>query len=167
MIIRLSKTILVGAIALLTSLVAFGNMTDYGTNLEFVRHVLLMDTIFPNAGIHYRAIKPELLHHAAYIFIIFMELLTAIICWSGCIVLFSNIRQPAGVFNRKKSVAITGLTLGFLIWQTGFMSIGGEWFGMWMSTQWNGVGNAFQFSAIIILVMIYLVQTDVDDQPLS
>jgi len=24
-----------------------------------------------------------------------------------------------------------GLTLGLLLWQVGFMTIGGEWFGMW------------------------------------
>ena len=53
-----------------------------------------------------------------------------------------------------------GLTLGFLTWQVGFMSIGGEWFGMWMSKQWNGVPDAFRFFVTIILVLIYLVQRD-------
>jgi len=46
----------VAAVAVLVSLVAFGNLTDYDTNFAFVQHVLLMDTIFPNATIRYRAI---------------------------------------------------------------------------------------------------------------
>ena len=48
LIARLSKTALVAAIAFLTTLVAFGNITDYETNWAFVRHVLSMDTIFPD-----------------------------------------------------------------------------------------------------------------------
>ncbi len=47
MIVRLSKALLVCAIALFASLVAFGNITDYGSNFAFVRHVFMMDTIFP------------------------------------------------------------------------------------------------------------------------
>ena len=35
-ITRLSKTALVAAIAFFASLVAFGNITDYGTNFAFV-----------------------------------------------------------------------------------------------------------------------------------
>jgi len=38
-------------------------------------------------------------------------------------------QKSAVVFNCSKSIAIAGLTLGFLVWQVGFMSIGGEWFG--------------------------------------
>lgn len=51
MIIRLSKALLVCAIALFATLVAFGNITDYGSNFAFVRHVFMMDTIFPDATI--------------------------------------------------------------------------------------------------------------------
>ena len=56
MIVRLSKALLVCAIALFASLVAFGNITDYGSNFAFVRHVFMMDTIFPDATIGYRSI---------------------------------------------------------------------------------------------------------------
>src|SRR5690606_34532159 len=137
MMIRYSKIACVAAIALFASLVALGNITDYGSNLVFVRHVLSMDTIFPDATIHYRAIQSPMLHHLAYGFIIFMEALTAVICWLGTWRLLRVARQPAAAFNKAKSCAVAGLTLGFLVWQVGFMSIGGEWFGMWMSAQWN------------------------------
>ena len=54
--VRTSQSILVAAVALWVSLVAFGNITDYGTNLDFVNHVLSMDTVFPDTTIRYRAI---------------------------------------------------------------------------------------------------------------
>ena len=48
LILRAAKMMAVAALALLVSLVAFGNLTDHDTNFAFVQHVLLMDTIFPN-----------------------------------------------------------------------------------------------------------------------
>ncbi|WP_445497500.1 DUF2165 family protein [Photorhabdus sp. SF281] len=160
MIIRLSKILMVFAIALFATLVAFGNITDYGTNFVFVQHVLMMDTIFPDATITYRAIHSPILHHIGYIAIISLETLTAVLCWIGGIRLLANLKSNAVVFNKKKAIAIAGLTLGFLTWQVAFMSIGGEWFGMWMSKQWNGVSSAFRFFVTIILVLIYLIQRD-------
>lgn len=160
MLVRYSKIAFIAAIALFASLVAFGNMTDYGSNFEFVQHVLLMDTTFPTATIHYRAIESPALHHAAYILIIALEALTAVLCWIGVFRLLKQVKSSAREFHQAKNVAILGLSLGFLVWQVGFMSIGGEWFGMWMSEQWNGVPSAFRFLATIALVLIYLVQPE-------
>ena len=57
---------MVAAIALFATLVAFGNITDYGTNFAFVQHVLSMDTIFELSTIRYRAITSPTLHQLAY-----------------------------------------------------------------------------------------------------
>jgi len=158
--IRLSKAAMVAAIAFLASLVAFGNITDYWTNFAFVQHVLSMDTVFPETTIRYRAITSPVLHHAAYVLIIAAEAATAVLCWIGAYRLLRAMKAPAAVFNSSKSIAIAGLTLGFLVWQVGFMSIGGEWFGMWMSEQWNGVPSAFRFLMTILGVLIYVAMPD-------
>jgi len=71
--IRLAKILMVAGIALFASLVTFGNLTDYGTNLGFVRHTLSMDTIFPSSNIGYRAITRPALQHTAYVVIIAIE----------------------------------------------------------------------------------------------
>jgi len=160
MVTRYSKALLTAAMALFASLAAFGNITDYGSNFAFVQHVLLMDTIFPTATIKYRAIEPVTAHHAAYGLIIGFEVLTAVFCWAGAWQLVRSRHAPAPEFNRRKRLAIIGLTLGFLVWQVGFMSIGGEWFGMWMSEHWNGVPSAFRFFITIGVVLIYVAQRD-------
>ena len=49
---------------------------------------------------------------------------------------------------------------GFLVWFTGFMAIGGEWFLMWQSETWNGQDAAFRFYATILLVTLYVIQPD-------
>jgi predicted small integral membrane protein len=158
--IRAAKAALVAAIALFATLITFGNLTDYNTNFVFVQHVLSMDTIFPFSTINYRAITHPALHHAAYALIIAAEAATAALCWIGAVALARHIRADAGTFNRSKTFAILGLALGFLLWQVGFMSIGGEWFGMWQSQQWNGVPSAFRFVMTIIAVLIFVAMLD-------
>lgn len=162
MVVRLSKIVLVMAIAFFATLVVIGNITDYQTNFKFVYHVLRMDTVFPDAGIKYRQINSPTLVYGSYLFIILLELITAGLCWLGSLTLLKNIKKSSAIFNHKKWIAITGLTIGFLVWQVGFMSIGGEWFGMWMSRQWNGVPDAFRFFITICLVLIYVTMPDHD-----
>src|SRR5215208_1425739 len=113
--LRLAKILVVAAIALFASLVAFGNLTDYDTNFSFVRHVLSMDTIFPSSTIKYRAITSVAMHHTAYAVIIAAEALTAFLCWIGASLLARQIRADARIFNGAKTVAVAGLTFGFLL----------------------------------------------------
>jgi predicted small integral membrane protein len=158
--IRAAKIVLVAAIALFATLVAFGNITDYGTNFVFVQHVLSMDTIFPSSTIKYRAITSPVVHHAAYALIIATEAAVAVLCWLGVYALWRHVRAEADAFNGAKTFALAGLTLGFLLWQVGFMTIGGEWFGMWQSQQWNGVPSAFRFVVVILGVLIFVAIPD-------
>jgi predicted small integral membrane protein len=85
-----------------------------------------------------------------------------VLCWMGAIALARCIRADAATFQRAKTFAVLGLTLGFLLWQVGFMSIGGEWFGMWQSSQWNGVPSAFRFVMVIVAVLIFVAMRDDD-----
>jgi len=158
--IRAAKIVLVAAIALFATLVAFGNITDYGTNFVFVQHVLSMDTIFPGSRIGYRAITSPALHHAAYAAIIAAEAVIAVMCWLGVCALSRALRADAATCHRAKTFAVLGLVLGFVLWQVGFMSIGGEWFAMWQSPQWNGVPGAFRFTIVILGVLILVAMRD-------
>jgi predicted small integral membrane protein len=160
LIMRLAKVAMVAAIAAFATLVAFGNITDYGTNFVFVQHVLSMDSVFPGSTITYRAITSPALHHAAYAVIIAAEALTAVLCWIGALVLLRRLRADAPAFNRAKAWAVAGLSAGFLTWQFGFMTVGGEWFGMWQSAKWNGVPSAFRFAMVIIAVLIFVAMKD-------
>jgi predicted small integral membrane protein len=163
--IRAAKIVLVAAIALFATLVAFGNITDYDTNFVFVQHVLSMDTIFPGSRIDYRAITSPALHHAAYAVIIAAEIAVAVLCWLGVIALARALRADAGTFHGAKTLAVLGLVLGFLLWQVGFMTIGGEWLGMWQSQQWNGVPSAFRFVIVILTVLIFVAMRDEELEP--
>lgn len=162
LLIRCSKAFTVLAIALYCSLVAFNNITDYNTNFLFVKHVLLMDTTFPGNTTLYRAINTPWLHHVAYIGIIALECCTAALCGLGGIRLLLERRASSAIFRSTKALSIAGLTLGFLTWHVSFMSVGGEWFGMWMSHSWNGVDSAFRIFITQLGVLIYVTLPDDD-----
>ena len=126
-----------------------------------------MDTIFPHSKIGYRAITNPALHHLAYALIIATETLTAVLCWIGAWRLFAQLRSGVAAFNRAKAFAIAGLLMGLLVWQVGFMTIAGEWFGMWMSQTWNGLPSAFRLVMIFLGVLIFVTLPDgeLDRQP--
>ena len=160
---RYSKVALVWAVAFYVSLVVFNNLTDYGSNYEFVAHVLRMDTVFQHNRDTWRAIDTPFVYHAVYFLIIFVEAVIAVLCWLGGFHLFSSVNDLAR-FNKAKGVAILGLTLGILLWFTGFIALGGEWFLMWQSKIWNGQQAAFRLLVILGFTLLYLTQPDRVDQ---
>ena len=154
--LRLIKISMVASIALFFSVVAFDNIIDFKSNFLFVQHVLSMDTTFHDPSLMTRAITNPLIHRYAYLLIIAFEMMTAIMCWMGCVALLSNIRHPASQFNKAQKIAFIGLFLGFLLYMVGFIIIGGEWFSMWQSIAWNGQMKAGLFINLIMFVMIFL-----------
>ena len=73
MALRISKAVLVFAIALFYTILVLNNITDYGSNYEFVRHVLMMDSTFPGNHGMWRAVNSPLVHTVFYIGIIAWE----------------------------------------------------------------------------------------------
>jgi predicted small integral membrane protein len=155
-IICLCKTALVAAVALFFTLVAFANITDYGSNWLFVQHVLSMDTTFPDSSLHWRAVSSPALQSIAYWLIIAWETLTAIVLWAGVVRLLAS-RKSASAFAEAKGPAVLGLTMGFLLYGVGFVDVGGEWFAMWQSQIWNGQMKAFGFLTFISAALIVLL----------
>jgi len=153
---RVAKTISVAAIALMSLLVVIGNTTDYLTNYQFVKHVMKMDTIFPGSQIYYRHIDNTFLFHAAYIIIIAMEAAMAFCCIKGSWLLFKNLKSDAIIFHASKNWAVAGIIIGIIIWFLAFEVVGGEWFGMWESRIWNGLGAAERIVSFLALVLILL-----------
>jgi predicted small integral membrane protein len=160
MILRVSKTLLVLAVALYYTIVVFNNITDYNSNHQFIRHVLMMDSTFPDNSAMWHAINSPAIHTLFYITVIVWESLTMILCWWGGIQLARNITSPAETFHRGKNIAIVGLTLSLLMWLVAFLTIGAEWFLMWQSKTWNGQEAAFRMFTIVGIVLLLLVQKD-------
>jgi len=157
---RLALFVAVAGSGLLTLLIAFSNITDYATNFEFVKHVLSMDTIFENSTVKYRSITADGLHHAAYVFIIALETVMAYFFITGSIQMFLQLKGEKEQFNIAKKNAYIAIALGLILWFIGFTVVGGEWFSMWQSADWNGLDPADRISTFFMLTYLALVVVD-------
>jgi predicted small integral membrane protein len=157
---RLAKIVMAFGLALLAALITFTNVTDYDSNYQFVRHVLSMDTTFPDNAAMYRAITAPWAWTAGYWAIIAGEGLTAALFLVAGLRLLRAREQPAAVFNAAKGPFHLAAAVAFLVWFVGFMAIGGEWFLMWQSATWNGQEAAFRFYVTVLAVLIYVNQPD-------
>jgi len=156
MSLRIAKILLVGALAFYACIVAYDNIIDYGSNYQFVRHVLSMDTTFPGNALIHRAITNERVWSKVYALIIAWEWLTSALLAIGALALLVRLRAPAAIFNRAKTWAVAGLLAGFGLWFFGFLVVAGEYFAMWQSQTWNGQEAAFRLTMVIIGVLIFV-----------
>lgn len=165
MTLRAAKILLVFAVAIFYSFVVLNNTTDYDSNFQFVRHVLMMDSIFPGNHGMWRAMNSAAFHTVFYLSIILWETLTMLFaCWGG-VRMVRAVRGTAAEFHCSKNVAIAALTLALLMWLVAFLCIGGEWFLMWQSKIWNGQDPAFRMFTVIGIVLLLVAQPDADGQP--
>jgi predicted small integral membrane protein len=160
--IRIAKITMIVALAAYALIVAYDNIVDYGSNYEFVSHVLSMDTTFEGNQLKHRAISNETMWRAAYVMIIALEALTGLLLALGALALVRRLRAPADIFNKAKVWSVAGLVVGFGLWFGGFLVIAGEYFAMWQSKVWNGQEAAFRITAVILGVLIYVSLPDDD-----
>ena len=148
---------LLGITAAQIGLVAFSNITDFGTNAEFVRHVLAMDTTFRTGTSMWRAITDPALVQAAYLAIIAWEVLTALVLLAALVAWLRPGLSERGAETARR-LASLGWLLEVLLFGGGFIAIGGEWFMMWESEDWNGLQPALQnliiaaFGLVLVLL---------------
>jgi predicted small integral membrane protein len=162
LITRYAKIAITLCLSVFCLLVAFDNVTDYGTNYLFVQHVMSMDTTYPGNALMYRSVTNPALWNVCYWLIIAAEAAAGILFLAGAIRLFQLRHAPGAVFNEAKALAVAGALAAFLLWFLGFMVIAGEWFAMWQSATWNGQDAAFRFYVTVLAVLIFVVLPDGD-----
>lgn len=142
-------------------LVAFGNITDFGTNQAFVQHVLAMDTTNFGAepgtrldpDVMWRAVTSPVLQNIGYVLIIAWESVAAVVL-AAAFVLW--ILERGTSYARARALSTIGLLMLVLLFAGGFVVVGGEWFQMWKSVEWNGIDAAFRNVVIASIPLILL-----------
>ena len=160
LIVRLAKVAMTAALAAFAFIVTYDNIVDYGTNYEFVKHVLSMDTTFPGNTLMGRAITDPRIWTIGYGAIIAAEGVVFILLAVATFAMLMALRAPAASFQRAKVWLVAGVTAGFMVWFFGFMVVAGEYFAMWQSKTWNGQEAAFRFYVTLLAVLIFVNQKD-------
>ena len=150
---RTQKAALVGAVGFYMTLVVLGNAVDPAANLSYVQHVLAMDSVFPHSTQKWRAITNPELWRLGYVLILVYQTLVA--GW----LLWATVRlaraKPAG-WVVARNFASGALVTTMLLWLVPFITVGGEWFQMWQSEDWNGIQSASLNFAVHGIVLLYL-----------
>ena len=160
MALRVCKAVLVCAIALFYTILVLNNLTDYGSNYEFVRHVLMMDSTFPGNHVMWRAVNAPLVHTVFYLGIIAWESVTMLLCWWAGVRLLKSYGADGAQFAAAQNAGVIALTTSLLMWLVAFLDVGGEWFLMWQSKMWNGQDEAFRMFTIVGVVFLIVVQRE-------
>ena len=158
--LRLVQVTGVFTVAVFFTLVVVGNVFDPATNMAFVERVLMMDTTFKRPALMGRAITDDWAHQVAYYGIVVWEALAGLLAWIGFAAMLFRMRADAQRFDRAKRLATLGCLAGFLLYFLGFVVVGGEWFAMWQSKEWNGQQAAFRFAALIGFVLVFLLMRE-------
>jgi predicted small integral membrane protein len=164
MTIRASKALLLFALGFYYTLVVFNNTNDYNSNLNYVRHVLLMDTTYPGNHGMWRSIHSPTVPWLFFVSVVCWEIVTGLLLYWGGIRLIRNLRSSVATFNAAKRLGVVALTLSLLMWLSAFLSVGNEWFLMWQSKEWSGESVAGRMFAIVGIILLYLVLPDVEGQ---
>src|SRR5690242_1893419 len=159
--LAVTSAILVGLNALYMALVVIGNISDFDVNLQFVHHVLAMDTTnFSqpqgtglDPAIVWRALTSTSLQTTVYVGVIIWELATAAVLIGA---LLSWIFECETCKSKARSLSTVGLLMMVLLFFGGFMDIGVEWFQMWRSTVNNGLDPAFRNVVLAIATLLLI-----------
>ncbi|MBO8200677.1 DUF2165 domain-containing protein [Streptomyces smyrnaeus] len=149
-----AAAVLTATVALYIALVAFGNITDFDTNRQFVRHVLAMDTTFRDEDLMWRAITSRAWQDAAYVAIIVWETVAALVLIAAT---WLWLRRRD--LRRARLLSSAGLLMLLLLFGAGFIAVGGEWFAMWQSDKWNGLDAAIRVVLLSGLALLTVHST--------
>ncbi len=117
-----------------------------------------MDTTFGDPDLMWRAVASRALQDAAYVGVIVWEALTAAVLLRAAWLWCEGLRRGARGPERARAASTVGLVMMLLLFGLGFLVIGGEWFAMWQSEQWNGLDAATRnvLLAAVTLVVVHL-----------
>lgn len=156
-------TVLTGIVGAYIALVAIGNITDFDSNQAFVHHVLEMDTTFDDPDVMWRAIGSDTLQNIGYVGVIIWETLAAVV------IIWAVVRMVKAFgtnhWRPAKRLASVGLLMVLFLFGFGFITVGGEYFSMWQSGDWNGLDAAIRnFTlAAVPLILLQLPNRDWDE----
>jgi len=160
--LRLIQAFTVFAAGLFGLFVFMGNLMDYDSNYQFVKHVLSMDTTFEGNALMWRAITVPWIWTTGYIGIILAEGVFAALGIVGGLLLFAR-RHDTARFNDAKKWGFLAYILGLVIWFIGFIVIGSEWFAMWQSSIWNGKDTAMPLAILWSVFAVILALSEPSD----
>ncbi|MCU0341628.1 MAG: DUF2165 domain-containing protein [Spirosomaceae bacterium] len=157
---RLLKISVWASVAAYMFFVIFNNLFDYNSNYQYISNVASMNDVFEGNVHTWRSLQSSALHHAMFAMIILWKTTIFGLLAAGTYQMYRHLNDDKDAFENAKKYAQWGLGVGVLLWFLVFVAVGGEWFLMWQSKDWNGQEVGFSLTICFLLFANYLHQKD-------
>lgn len=159
--LRITKVLLIFAVALWGYLGAMHNLLDWPGTLGAVGAVISMATIEDGAQ-SWQAISSPLLAWLGALFICLSKLTAAVLCTGGAIGMWRARNGAAVNFAQAKAPALAGCGIAMFMLFGGFVVVADGFFELWRSEAMSApvLGSAFRYGAMIMLIGIFVGATD-------
>lgn len=155
-LVRAAVSVLTVMTAAYYLLVAFDNITNPASNWAFVKGVLSGDGTPAGDGFGWRAITAPWLQVTAYVGVILAETIAGVLLAVGGVAGLRGTSRPA-IWADAQRWTIVGCLVGLLVFFFGFITVGGNWFIMYLNSKWNGLDPAFQNSVMTAFTFVCVV----------
>lgn len=154
---RVAASLFVLMVAAYYLVVAFDNITNplnpNGSNWPFVEGVLSGEGVPEQSGFQWRFITATWFDALSYILIIVVETFTGVTLLAAGLLGVMRSRSEAR-WARAQRWTFLGGVCGLGLYFFGFITVGGNWFVMYLNKQWNALDAAFQNSMLTVSMLI-------------
>ncbi len=158
--LRITKILLIAAVALWGFISAFLNIIDWSGTLRAVTAATSMAT-FEGAA-DWKATSNPAVIWVGSLFILLSKIGAAILCLIGLIKMWSVRKADAATFQSAKKFALTGCTVAVFMLFSGFIVVAESWFELWRSDVMRGpvLESAFRYGGMIALIALIVGAQD-------
>lgn len=153
---RLIPLVLLLGTAVTAAVAALNNLTAPGANLDFVRHIMTMDTTNRDRGVRWREVRSPALHRAAFAAILVCELAVAALGLAGSFFLAVNLTAGAEAWESAKLFGYLAFLAALAVWFLIIQVVGAEWYVSWQSEKWNAIRDSIRINLITVAGIIIL-----------
>lgn len=136
--------------------VAFDNVTNPASNWAFIQGVISGDGVPADSGFAWRFTEATWFQVAVYVAVIAGEGVAGVLLAVGAVRGWRS-RAEAGAWGESQVPTVVGAGLGLGVFFLGFITIGGNWWVMYLNDDWNGLTPAFQNSVMTVLTLLFVL----------
>jgi predicted small integral membrane protein len=159
--LRTTKIILIGVVALWALLGAFLNVHDWSGTTGALAATTSMTT-FEGGADDWRATSSSLVIWVGALFIILSKVTTGILCLMGALKMWGARTGDASAFAKSKELALSGCGIAMIFLFAGWIVIAETWFELWRSDVMRDLAlqSAFRYGAMITLIALFVATRD-------
>jgi len=159
--LRTTKIIMVGVVALWGFIGAFLNVYDWSGTTGAIAATTSMTT-FEGGVDDWRATSSVPVIWAGALFITLAKTAIGLLCLLGALRMWAARKRDASAFARSKELALSGCGIAMIFLFAGWIVIAETWFELWRSDAMRDIAlqSAFRYGGMITLIALFVATSE-------